>query len=363
MSPTRRIDPRRIATTLLLLLPLLGGCSSLGYYASLAQGQRALLKAREPIERIVGDEQRDPELRRRLQKVQEARRWAVGHLKLPDNQSYTTYADLGRPYVVWNVFAAPELSLEPLQNCFPLIGCMAYRGYYRQQQAEQRADQLRHQGYDVHVGGVPAYSTLNWFADPVLSTMMRWSDEVLVGMIFHELAHQVVYVRDDTAFNESYAEFVEEQGLQEYLAEKGGTREAWQLFDRRRHEFVDLVLATRSRLVQVFSADLSDSDKRAAKKRQFEQLAQDYQQLRDGPWAGYAGFDGWFAKGEPNNARLLPFALYDEHKPAFAVIFQQAGGDWAKFHGAVRELSKLPSGQRLERLRTLARQQTGMDTP
>lgn len=357
---------RRLPTQLLLLFLLLplAGCSTLGYYSGLAQGQRALLKAREPITGIVQDEQRDPELRRRLQKVQDARRWAVERLGLPDNRSYTTYADLGRPFVVWNVFAAPELSLEPYQNCFLLVGCLAYRGYHRQEEAERRAEGLRKQGYDVHVGGVPAYSTLNWFADPVLNTMMRWSDEVLVGMIFHELAHQVIYVRDDTAFNESYAEFVEEQGLQEYLADSGGTREDWRLYERRRHQFVDLVLATRSRLAQVYGADLSDDDKRSAKKRQFEQLAQDYRQLRDGPWAGYAGFDAWFSVAEPNNARLLPFALYDEHKPAFASLFRQENGDWPRFHEAVRRLGALPAAERSARLRELAQAGEGaMTTP
>ncbi|MDM4769382.1 aminopeptidase [Solimonas sp. SE-A11] len=356
---------RRLPTHLLLLsllLPL-SGCSTLGYYGGLAQGQRALLKAREPIDRIVADEQRDPELRRRLQKVQQARQWAVQKLGLPDNRSYTTYADLGRPFVVWNVFAAPKLSLEPYQNCFLLVGCMAYRGYYERNRAEDRAEELRKQGYDVHVGGVPAYSTLNWFADPVLNTMMRWSDEVLVGMIFHELAHQVLYVRDDTAFNESYAEFVEDQGLEEYLAETGGSREAWQLYSHRRRQFVDLVLATRSRLAQVYESPMGDEDKRNAKQRQFEQLAEDYRQLRDGPWTGYAGFDAWFSAAEPNNARLLPFALYDEYKPAFAALLRQSGGDWRRFHVAVRELAKLPASQRRQQLRELMRQQVDGSTP
>lgn len=333
---------------------LLGGCGSLGYYAGLAGGQRALLQAREPIERIVADGQRDAELRRRLRLVQDARRWAVQQLQLPDNRSYTTYADLGRPYVVWNVFATPELSLAPLQNCFLLVGCMAYRGYHRHEDAQRRGAELRRQGYDVHLGGVPAYSTLNWFADPVLNTMMRWSDEVLIGMIFHELTHQLLYIRNDTAFNESYAEFVEEEGLRQYLAAHGGSREAWQLFETRRRQFVDLVLATRSRLEQVYGSELSEDDKRAAKQRQFGQLQQDYRQLRDGPWTGYAGFDAWFADATPNNARLLPFALYDELKPAFAGLLQREGGDWSRFHAAVKALSKLAPEQRAARMKELA---------
>jgi len=340
----------------LSLLWLLGGCTSLGYYAHLAAGQTALLNARQPISRIVADPARDPELRRQLQMVQEARQWAIRQLGLPDNLSYTSYADLQRPFVVWNVFAAPELSLEPAQHCFLVVGCLAYRGYYERVPAEQQAAALRRSGYDVFVSGVPAYSTLDWFDDPVLNTMMRWSDEILVGTIFHELAHQRLYIRNDTAFNESFAEFVEEEGLRQWLAQRGGSSEQWQLYEQRRHQFVDLVLATRSRLAQVYASPLSDEDKRSAKLRQFVQLRQDYEQLRDGTWTGYRGFDRWFDHYEANNARLLPFALYDEHKPAFATLFRQHGGDWDRFYAAAAALARLPEAQRQRQLAELRSQ-------
>ncbi|HSW11369.1 MAG TPA: aminopeptidase [Solimonas sp.] len=348
-----------LRATVLILAAALSACSSLGYYAHLAAGQTALLNAREPIAEVVADQSRDPQLRRQLQLVQDARRWAVQQLKLPDNRSYTTYADLGRPYVVWNVFAAPELSLEPVQHCFLVVGCLSYRGYYERDGAEREARQLRRQGYDVFVSGVPAYSTLNWFDDPVLNSMMRWSDEILVGTIFHELAHQRLYIRDDTAFNESFAEFVEDEGLRAWLAAQGGSNEGWRLYEQRRHQFIDLVLAMRSRLVQVYAADLPEDDRRAAKLRQFVQLRQDYEQLRDGPWTGYTGFDRWFEHYEANNARLLPFALYDEYKPAFAALFRQQGGDWERFYEAAAALSRLPPEQRRGQLEAL--RQAGAD--
>lgn len=342
-----------VAAVAMASAALLAGCSSLGYYAHLAAGQKALLRAREPISRILADERRDPELRRQLQQVQHARRWAVEQLQLPDNLSYTSYADLRRSHVVWNVFAAPELSLEPIENCFLLVGCLAYRGYYDRAAAVAQAERQRERGHDVFISGVPAYSTLTWFADPVLNTMLHASDEILIGTIFHELAHQRLYVRNDTAFSESFAEFVEDEGLRQYLAGQGGSSEAWRLQEQRRRQFAELVLATRSRLAQVYAADLPDADKRAAKQRQFEQLQQDYVQLRDGPWTGYAGFDRWFENYQPNNARLLPFALYDEYKPAFAALFRQQERDWPRFYAAAERLSRLPPAERRQRLDAL----------
>lgn len=338
---------------LVLLASVLGGCSTLAYYGHLARGQSQVLRAREPIPRIVEDPQRDPELRRRLARVLQLRRWAVERLGLPDNGSYTTYAKLDRPYVVWNVFATPELSLEPVSNCFLLVGCLAYRGYYDRDAAERRAATLRQRGYDVHLGGVPAYSTLSWFEDPVLSTMLRGSDDFLLGTILHELAHQQLFVQGDTAFNESFAEFVEDQGLAQYLDETGGDAARWRTQEARRHQFTELVLALRARLETVYRSELPDADKRSAKQREFARLREDYQRLRDGAWGGDARFDGWFQDGTPNNARLLPFALYDRYKPAFAALFAREGGDWQRFYEVAERLGGLPEARRRQALEAL----------
>lgn len=334
---------------------LLGGCASLSYYTHLARGQIELLNARESIARIVGDESRDPELRRRLASVLDARRYAIEHLHLPDNGSYTRYAQLDRPYVLWNVLATPEFSLTPLQSCFPISGCVAYRGFYDRDRAERHAQSLRAQGHDVEVGGVPAYSTLGWFDDPVLSSMMHWSDAVLIGTLFHELAHQQLYVQDDTAFNESFARFVEEEGLRQYLGARSLDDAEARTQRQRESQFRELALDTRARLEAIYRQPLSTDAMRAAKAAEFDRLRTDFAALRDREWDGARDYDAWFAR-PLNNASLLPFGLYDEWVPAFAVLYQEAGSDWRAFYTASAALGARPIDERRRLMRELREQ-------
>ncbi len=332
---------------------LLSGCAHLGYYTQLAKGQMELLSRREPIADIVGNPERDPELRRRLALVLDARGFAIATLALPDNASYTLYADLGRPYALWNVMATPEFSLEPIESCFLIAGCVAYRGHYSLARAQTQVEDLRRQGYDVAIGGVPAYSTLGWFDDPVLNTMMHWSDAVLIGTVFHELAHQRLYVQDDTAFNESYARFVEQQGLREYF--RGGQIDPTQSTVQRERErqFTTLVLNARTRLAALYALPLSPEAMRSQKAEGFAQLRADYARLRDQQWDGAKDYDGWFDR-ELNNASLLPFGLYDESVPSFARLFEDSGRNWKAFHEASRALGALPKKERRAGLRDLA---------
>ncbi len=328
------------------------GCAHLGYYAHLARGQMELLSRRVPIEQIVGDPQRDPELRRRLALVLDARRFAVTDLHLPDNDSYTLYADLGRSFAVWNVLATPEFSLAPVESCFPIAGCVAYRGHYSRERAQAQAAALRAKGYDVVVGGVPAYSTLGWFDDPVLNTMLHWSDAVLVATVFHELVHQQLYVTDDTVFNESMARFVEQQGLREYFAAGRIDETASALQRSRQRDFTRLMLDTRQRLTQIYSLPLSAGAMRARKAAEFRRLKSRYAELRDTQWNGDPAYDGWF-DAELNNASLLSFGLYDQFVPAFERIYEQVGRDWPRFHAACRALGALPADARRQRLQEL----------
>lgn len=337
---------------MIALLASLGGCATTRYYLHLAGGQIDLLRARQPIARLLENPDTDPALKQRLQRAQSARAWAVQALGLPDNGSYTDYADLHRPYVVWNVFAAPRDSLQAVEHCFLLVGCLAYQGFYTREQAQARATDLAAQGYDTHVGGVPAYSTLGWFDDPVVNTMMVWGDAQLIGTLFHELAHQRLFVRDDTEFNESYAQFVEQEGLRQYLEIVPLPHDADAL--GRRTQFVRLVLGARERLTQLYAQSLPAAQMEARKQAEFAQLRVDYQRLRNGPWNGYAGYDAWFADGELNNAKLLPFGLYDAYVPAFARLFDQEQRDWARFHAAARQLGEQDADARrseLDRLR------------
>jgi len=319
---------------------LLNGCSSVGYYGQLAEGQWQLLRARQPVEKVLADPASSPQLRARLQHAEQARVFASQQLKLPDNRSYRVYADLGRPYVVWNVFATPELSLQPVTHCFPIAGCVAYRGYYRQGAARGAAALMRQAGMDVYVGGVEAYSTLGWFDDPLLSSMVGWGDERLASLIFHELAHQRFYVQDDTAFNESFATFVEQEGSRQWRAARGlAAIEDDQA--QQRDQFIRLVLASRERLQEMYAGPLDDAHKRVAKQAEFERLRRESRAVRDSQWAGDTRYDAWMY-GPMSNAKLLPFGLYDQWVPAFSAVFGEVGGDWGRFYERVEALGRLP---------------------
>ncbi|TFY88377.1 aminopeptidase [Pseudomonas kairouanensis] len=334
-----------------LLGVLLSGCSSVSYYSQLASGQWKLLRAREPVSEVIADPSRPQSLREHLAQSQQARAFASEHLHLPDNQSYRLYADIGRPYVVWNVFATTEFSLSPETHCFPIAGCVAYRGYYSQGAARGEAALLKQRGMDVSIGGVEAYSTLGWFNDPIMNSMMHWGDERLATLIFHELAHQRFYVKDDTEFNESYANFVEQEGTRQWRAARG-LAPASLAAVKQRDEFTQLVLDTRQRLEKLYAQPLSADMMRRAKAAEFERLRSDYRQMRDSRWGGDKRYDAWINL-PMNNARLLPFGLYDQWVPAFAALFAQEGGDWVRFYAAVEKMGGLPVAQRRAALRQL----------
>lgn len=315
------------------ILPGLNGC----YYLHLASGEAHVLMQREPIARVLADPQADQAIKDRLRLALAARQFASATLDLPRNRSYTLYADIGRPYVMYNVYATPPLSLKPVEHCFPVAGCVAYQGFYSRSRADAAAARQKQAGNDTAVSGVVAYSTLGHFADPVLSSMMRWDNDQLVGTIFHELAHQKLYVKGDTAFNESFATFVEREGLKQWHAAHGTAPS--DLHERRRqHQFTELILATRRELEIVYASKLDDAVKAQRKQQAFARLRANYRQLRDTQWHGHHDADAWMAQ-TLNNARLLPFGLYDQGVPAFAALFRRCGGDWDHFHAAVAQIA------------------------
>ena len=331
---------------------LLSGCSTLDYYGHLASGHLHLLQAREPISALLEDPAADPDLQQRLALAQQARTFATAQLRLPENGSYRLYADIGRPFVVWNVFATAEFSLSPELHCFPIAGCVAYRGFYSQGRARGAAALLKQQGLDTYLGGVEAYSTLGWFDDPILNTMLRWSDERLVAVIFHELAHQQLYVADDTAFNESFASFVEHEGLRQWRAAQGLVASD-PAGEQQREQFIALVLASRARLAQLYASELPAAQMRARKAAEFDRLRAEYHALRERQWAGQGRYDNWI-NTPMNNAKLLPFGLYDQWVPAFAALFEQVDRDWPRFYERVAALGQLPEAQRHQALADLS---------
>jgi len=326
----------------------LSGCASVRYLGQAAHGQWQLMRARRPITQLIADPRTEPTLRDRLELVQEARDFAVRELGLPDNRSYRTYADLKRPYVVWNVVAAPEFSVAPLRWCFPFTGCIAYRGYFHEQAAQAFAGQLARAGNDTLVAGVTAYSTLGHFADPVLNTMMRYGDLDLIATMFHELAHQLVYVRGDSEFNESFAMAVEQEGLARWLNARSRSSElAGYLLRRQQQQTIVATFARgRSQLDQLYRQPLPPAERRAAKQTQLASIGREVKQL-EAQYQVHTGYDAWIDAGL-NNAHLASVATYFDCIPSFERLLAQQYGSLPQFYAAVRQLARAKPAQRRE---------------
>lgn len=353
MPSSSLISRSLLAAVILLTIVAVAGCSTLGYYVQSVQGHFSMLRAARPIPEIVADPATNESLKHRLQRAEHIREFASTALALPDNQSYRSYADLHRPFVVWNVFAAPELSLQLKQWCYPIVGCAAYRGYFDRDAADRMAAELRAQGYEVNVGGVPAYSTLGWFADPLLNTFIGGTEGQLAGLIFHELAHQVVFVGGDTTFNESFATAVEREGVRRWLQDNGNeaSRSAYADFAQRRGEFLALLLKFRELLLLNYKSKQTDSDKRARKQQLLGALKDEYAALRTS-WGGFAGYDRFFAQ-DVNNAHLGAFGAYNDWVPAFDQLLAQSGGDFPRFYDRVKQLADMPKNERASFLQGL----------
>jgi len=332
---------------------LVAGCSTVGYYSQAIDGQLTILARRQPIAEVIADPATTPELKQKLQHVVAMRRFAVDSLDLPDNASYTSYVDLERSYVVWNVFAAPEFSLTPLQWCYPVAGCVSYRGYFSEDDANRFADKLASDGNEVYVAGISAYSTLGWFHDPLLNTMLTRSEASLAGTLFHELAHQRLYARGDTAFNESFATTVELEGVRQWLQKNGreGQYTGYQTTLERKLQFIALVQDAREKLKTLFATDMPDQQKRKGKEEIYVELKQDYRQLRE-QWGGYTGYDAWFAR-DLNNAHLVPIGSYYDYVPAFQALLNRHHGNLKAFYESAEKLAELNPGARHEALEQL----------
>lgn len=332
-------------------LLLLAGCADTRYYWQSVGGHLQLMRAARPVAHWLDDPQAPQSLKQRLQLAQRMRDFAVAELALPDNPSYRNYADLRRNAVVWNVVAAPELSLTLNTWCFPVLGCVSYRGYFDETAARQEADRLAALGLEVSVYGVPAYSTLGWMnwagGDPLLNTFIHYPEGELARLLFHELAHQVLYARDDTMFNESFATMVERIGRARWMERHGtdATRAQLATFESRRRDFRALVLVTRTQLEQVYrNADVLDPDAQRRRKQQVMQALRDRHAALKAQWGGYTGYDNWVANA--NNASLGAQAVYDELVPQFEALFARQGGDWKAFYHAVGQIAELPTAER-----------------
>jgi predicted aminopeptidase len=347
---------RRLSRALLVLAccGLLAGCDTLSYYTQAVGGQLELISRARPIDAVLVDPGTSADLRLRLERARTVREYASRALGLPDNGSYRSYADLGRPYVVWNVFAAPEFATTAVKSCFPVAGCVSYRGFFAEADAQREAAKQRAAGHDVLVLGTPAYSTLGWFDDPLLSTFIRYPESEVARLVFHELAHQVVYVKNDTAFNESFAVAVERAGVRRWLVAQDRQAElaAFLAGRERREEFIALIAAARARLERIYAeesvAEGSTAEgiesRRAKKRAAFDELKREYAALK-ARWGGFSGYDRILG-AEPNNALLVSLNAYSKYVPGFERILEGAGGDLPRFYAAVKRIAALPEQER-----------------
>ena len=325
---------------------LLSGCETLAYYSQAVGGQLSLTASARAIDTVIDDPATPEALRTKLRLAHRIRDFATSELGLPDGGSYRQYAELGRPFVVWNLFVAPEFSTKAVESCFPVTGCVSYRGYFKEADAQDYAARKRAGGFDVQVRGIPAYSTLGWFDDPVLSSFIRYPEAELARLIFHELAHHVLYVKGDTAFNESFAVAVERAGVRRWLANRKTTDDLKAFFAgrERQREFIELVEAAKVRLDKVYESDLPPDRMREAKRAGFEQLRKDYEALK-ARWGGFAGYDRIMGAA-PGNALLASITAYSKYVPGFERMLAAEGNNLPRFYAAVKAVAKLPKEER-----------------
>ncbi|WP_233998699.1 aminopeptidase [Microbulbifer pacificus] len=336
---------------------LLSGCETVHFYTQAATGQLKILAGRKPIDRLLADEQTDPKLRRQLQWVQSIRAYAGAELHLPVGSAYSEFTQLEGEYALWNLVAAPEFSLSPKRWCYPIAGCASYRGYFDKADAEAQAGRLRAQNFDVYLGPVPAYSTLGWFDDPVLSSFVDWQPERLASLLFHELAHRRVYISGDTQFNESFATAVSRIALPDWRRRQGipapGVESVAQA-----QRVNSLMVSARKQLQQIYGSDLSDAEKREKKARTLRQLRHCYREASAG-WQQDEQFTKLVEK--TNNATLALVSEYQSQVPAFVQLYKDSGSNWDAFYTAVEQLGALPKEQRNTQLKALGKRAQGAD--
>jgi predicted aminopeptidase len=353
LATTKRIKSAIAGS--ILMCGLFSGCQSLHYMGQAVSGHLDLLNRRQPTAELIEDPQTPPELRDQLLLADRLLLFAEQELLLPAGDQYRLYVSLERPYVVWNVFAAPELSLEPKTWCYPVAGCTVYRGFFAEGSARRCADRLAGSGYDVMVGGVPAYSTLGWFSDPLLSTFIHRSETGLAELIFHELAHQLLYVRDDSMFNESFATAVAQEGLRRWFQSRDNldAYRRYEVLVQDRHEVVTMIAGCRDRLQQIYRSRLPDTVKRRQKAERFQKLRREFEsrrRLRD----TLDAFSSWFDV-PLNNARLVSLATYHDYVPAFRQLLENNQNDLDRFYRQCRELAGYPPARRRSTLQQLVR--------
>ena len=377
LKKTKRITKIAVSLAVLILVLALSGCQTFSFYRQAIKGQISLITSEQRSDKLIADPKTPADLKEKLELVEKLRAFADKDLKLPVDGHYQKYADLHRPFVVWNVEAAAEFSMEPKSWWYPLLGRLEYRGYFSKKGAQTYADKLRKKKYDVYIGGASAYSTLGWFKDPILNTFIFEPESDLAETLFHELGHQRVFARGDTDFNEAFATSVGQEGAKRWLRAKGDTAAYEQYVSElnRNTQFVHLIMKAREELEQLYgdthnaegkvkattaNAGIPREELRMKKAAIFQRLQQQYAVLK-AQWGGNGDYDAWFNK-EVNNAQLNSVAAYYDLVPGFEHLLELNGSDLEKFYAAADRLAQKPKKERQQWLRTLGSNGNGKKT-
>ena len=335
-----RIKQQICRAVIIGLFTVLSSCSSIYYYGQSIAGQIEIFNASKPITTLIRNDQLSESEKSKLQMALTIREFASTELQLPDNNSYRKYADLGRNYVVWNVIATPEFSLTPLQSCFLIVGCLSYKGFFSKKDAIEFGDSLKQKGYDIHIAGVTAYSTLGWFDDPVLNSMIRRNNRSLARVIFHELAHQLIYFENDTEFNEAFAETVAIVGVEKWLKSinEPHTLTEFQAELERENQFASLVSNYKEKLNLLYQNQTDPEYLRKEKELLINQMKKDYQTIQTG-WKDHDDYGDWF-NSEINNAKLAIVLTYKDLIPDFVRVLDNQGSNLGDFYQYISSLEK-----------------------
>jgi len=332
--------------SILLMAVFFSGCAELQYYGHAISGQLEVMSKRRSISEVIEDPDTKPVVVKKLKSVERMHAFAISDLSLPDSDSFRSYSDVERDYVLWNVFATPELSLAAKQWCYPFFGCLNYRSYFEKAYAESIANELEQEGWDVHIAPSPAYSTRGFFADPIYNPMLRYDDLTLAGILFHELAHEQVYFKNDSELNESFAVAVQNEGVRRWLGHEKRPQYYidYKTDQQREEQFISLLLTYRDKLNTVYKSSQYDDEKRSQKKHLLARLRREYFSLKE-QWAGYEGYDHWFNK-PLNNARLAPIGTYHGYVDTFSTLLQQCDNVLEVFYKEAEKVSEMPEGER-----------------
>jgi predicted aminopeptidase len=356
-SSKKRRNRRRLlaAAAFVAIVIAVCGCQSVSFYRQAIGGELQILTHQRPIKELLADTNTSAELKHKFELVLQVRQFAATNLHLPADDNYLKYVDLHREFAVWNVNAAPPLSLEPKRWWYPFVGKASYRGYFSRDAAKKYGAQLNKKGFDVYIGAVETYSTLGWFHDPVLNTFITEPDAELAEILFHELAHQRIFISGDTDFNEAFATAVGEEGIRRWLQRDPASYAKFRKDREQEADFVALVLETRDQLETIYDDPrLSDKAKMDRKAQIFTEMRHKHEELK-AKWGGKSQYDRWFA-AEINNAKLNTISAYYTLVPAFRALLQSNGGDLEKFYSAVQKLGKMPKAKRHSVLRGYLKQ-------